>query len=207
MDEYNILKYINENEDIDQRNIIKSLDISARNVNSKTKENTNKVKYAVILAAGEKKIFGKPISFLELEDGHIIDRTVNILNNNGIEKIVIVTGYKSEYFEKYYSQNDNLTLIVNDKYKWTGTMYSLAKVKNIIDNDFILLENDMIFEERAIEQILKYQDTDCMLITSESGSGDEALVEIRDGYVYKISKDIHQFNKIDGEMIGITKIS
>ena len=101
MDEYNILKYINENEDIDQRNIIKSLDISARNVNSKTKENTNKVKYAVILAAGEKKIFGKPISFLELEDGHIIDRTVNILNNNGIEKIVIVTGYKSEYFEKY----------------------------------------------------------------------------------------------------------
>ena len=65
----------------------------------------------------------------------------------------------------------------------------------------------MIFEERAIDQILKSQDRDCMLITSESGSGDEALVEIRDGYVYKMSKDIHQFNKIDGEMIGITKIS
>ena len=86
-------------------------------------------------------------------------------------------------------------------------MYSLAQVRNVISDDFILLENDMIFEERAIEEILKNDNRDCMIITSESGSGDEALVEIRDGYVYKMSKDIHQFNKIDGEMIGISKIS
>ena len=113
------------------------------------------------------------------------------MKNKGIEKIVIVTGYKNEYFENYYSSNNSIILTKNDRYKWTGTMYSLAKVKNIIDDDFILLENDMIFEERAIDQILKSQDRDCMLITSESGSGDEALVEIRDGYVYKMSKDIH----------------
>lgn len=165
------------------------------------------VKQAVILAAGEKKVFGKPVSFLELEDGKIIDRFINILNLNGIEKIVIVTGYKNEYFEEYAKNRSNIVLVKNDKYKWTGTMYSLAQVKDIIDDDFILLENDMIFEERAIELILKDENRDCMLITSESGSGDEALVEIRDGFVYKMSKDIHQFNKIDGEMIGISKIS
>ncbi len=86
-------------------------------------------------------------------------------------------------------------------------MSSLSLVKDVIDDDFLLLENDTVFEERAIKEILKSKDRDCMLITSESGSGDEALVEIRDGYVYKMSKDVHQFNKIDGEMIGISKIS
>ncbi|WP_373598189.1 winged helix-turn-helix transcriptional regulator [Paraclostridium bifermentans] len=169
-------------------------------------DENKKIKQAVILAAGEKKIFEKPVAFLDLEDGKIIDRFINILNLNGIEKIVIVTGYKSEYFEKY-AKDKNIVLVKNDKYKWTGTMNSLARVKDVIDDDFILLENDMIFEERAIEQILKDKNRDCMIITSESGSGDEALVEIRDGYIYKMAKDIHQFNKIDGEMIGISKIS
>ncbi len=169
-------------------------------------DENKKIKQAVILAAGEKKIFEKPVAFLDLEDGKIIDRFINILNLNGIEKIVIVTGYKSEYFEKY-AKDKNIVLVKNDKYKWTGTMNSLARVKDAIDDDFILLENDMIFEERAIEQILKDKNRDCMIITSESGSGDEALVEIRDGYIYKMAKDIHQFNKIDGEMIGISKIS
>ena len=46
-----------------------------------------------------------------------------------------------------------------------------------------------------------------MLITSESGSGNETLVEIRDGWVYKLSKDIHQFNRVDGELVGLAKIS
>lgn len=170
------------------------------------KDSCKKVKQAVILAAGEKQVFKKPVSFLDLEDGKIIDRFINILNLNGIEKVVIVTGYKDEFF-KEYAKGKNITLVKNDKYKWTGTMYSLASVKNVIDDDFILLENDMIFEERAIEQILKDKNRDCMLITSESGSGDEALVEIRDGCIYKMSKDIHQFNRIDGEMIGISKIS
>lgn len=165
-----------------------------------------KVKQAVILAAGEKKIFGKPVSFLNLEDGKIIDRVINILNNNGIEKIVIVTGYKSEFFDEY-KNNKSIFLVKNDRYKWTGTMHSLSLAKKYIDDDFLLIENDMVFEERAITELSNNPNRDCMLITSESGSGDEALVEIRDGYVYKMSKDIHQFNKIDGEMIGLSKIS
>lgn len=165
-----------------------------------------KVKQAVILAAGEKDIFKKPVSFLNLEDGRIIDRVINILTNNGIEKIIIVTGYKNEFFEEYKS-NTSIFLVNNDRYKWTGTMYSLSLAKEYIDDDFLLIENDMVFEERAITELLNNVNGDCILITSESGSGDEALVEIRDGYIYKISKDIHQFNKIDGEMIGISKIS
>ena len=165
------------------------------------------IKQAVILAAGEEKIFEKPVGFLSIGDINIIDRQVDLLEQHGIEKIVIVVGYKKEFYEEYAKDKSNIVLVTNDRYKWTGTMESLSKVKDVIDDDFILLENDMVFEERAIKEILDSKDRDCMVITSESGSGDEALVEIRDGYVYKMSKDVHQFNKIDGEMIGISKIS
>ncbi|RDY25009.1 winged helix-turn-helix transcriptional regulator [Romboutsia maritimum] len=165
------------------------------------------IKQAVILAAGEKKEFGKPIGFLQIHDMKIIDRLMSLLNDHGIEKVVIVVGYESSYYEEYAKNNNNIKLVKNDRYKWTGTMQSLSLAKDFIDDDFLLLENDLIFEERAIKEILKSRDRDCMVITSESGSGDEALVEIRDGYVYRMSKDMHQFNKIDGEMIGISKIS
>ncbi len=170
-------------------------------------EQNKKITQAVILAAGRKEVFGKPVAFLELKDKKIIDRFMDILSDNQIEKIVIVTGYESSYYEEYAKNKSNIILVKNDKYKWSGTMTSLSLIKDVIDDDFLLLENDMVFEERAIKTVLASEDRDCMIITSESGSGDEALVEIKDGYVYKMSKDIHQFNKIDGEMIGISKIS
>ncbi len=50
-------------------------------------------------------------------------------------------------------------------------MSSLALAKEYIDDDFILVENDLVFESRAVEQIIKNDNRDCVLITNESGSG------------------------------------
>lgn len=251
--EVEILKILNDEENISQRKLAERLDISVGKVNSLIKELLNreyitkididkrnvkyevteagiallensldkikntklaihkdkfyKVKQAVILGAGGKGSFGKPVGFLEIEEFKIIDRIIESLKSNGIEKIVIVTGYKKEYYENLAEKDSSIVCVTNSNYKWTGTMSSLELAKEHINDDFILVENDLVFESRAVEQIIKNENRDCILITNESGSGDEAFVEIRDGYLFKMSKDIHQFNKIDGEMIGISKIS
>jgi thiamine kinase-like enzyme/choline kinase/predicted transcriptional regulator len=165
-----------------------------------------RINQAVILAAGNNANFDKPVGFLNLEDITIFKRTCSILRENGIEKIIVVTGYRSEYYEQISKELD-LVLVKNTRYKWTGTMSSLALVKEYIDDDFILVENDLVFEERAIIEVLNKKVRDCILITNESGSKDEAFVEIRDGHMFKISKDIHMLHKVDGEMIGISKLS
>lgn len=164
-------------------------------------------KLAVILAAGQKKDFDKPVSFLELEEKNVIERAIEILKNYGIEKIVIVAGYKKEFYEEYAINHEEVKVIINEEYKWTGSMSSLAKAKEEIDGDFILVENDLVFEELAIKNMMESPKRDLILITNETGSGDEAFVEIRNEKLFKMSKDIHQFNKIDGEMVGISKIS
>ena len=181
---------------------------NAKNTRLKLHEEEKKiVKQAVILAAGRADHFGKPVGLLEIEDFKLIDRTLNILKENGITRIVLVTGYKSEMFEEYFKQSKNIKIVKSDIYKWTGTMHSLSLAKEYIDDDFLLIENDLIFEKRAIRELIESQERDCILFTNESGSGDEAFVEIRNNHLYKMSKDIHQFNRIDGEMIGITKVS
>ena len=181
---------------------------NAKNTRLKLHEEEKKViKTAVILAAGRTAEFDRPVGMLEIEDFKLIDRTLNILKENGINKIIIVTGYESEYYEEYFKNSKNVKLVKSDKYIWTGTMHSLALAKDFVDDDFLLIENDLIFEARAIKELVESKDRDCILFTNESGSGDEAFVEIRDNHLFKMSKDIHQFNKIDGEMIGLTKIS
>ncbi|NFG24784.1 winged helix-turn-helix transcriptional regulator [Clostridium botulinum] len=181
---------------------------SAKNTRLKIHEENNKsVKEAVILAAGRARDFGKPVGMLEIEDFKLIDRTLNILKENGINKITIITGYESVCYEEYFKNNKNINLVKSDKYKWTGTMYSLSLAREYVKDDFLLIENDLIFEKRAIKELIESNSRDCILLTNESGSGDEAFVEIRNNHLFKMSKDIHQFNRIDGEMIGITKVS
>ncbi|MEG7862595.1 phosphotransferase [Bacillus mobilis] len=165
-----------------------------------------KVKQAVILAAGSRKELEVPSGLLSIGDKVLLNRNIGILKNNGIEKIVIISGYKKEKFVSW-NKHQNVYLVENQEYKWTGSMASLACAQGIIDDDFLLIEDDILIEENAIAQVLKHPERDCILITNESGSGDEAFVEIQEGHLYKISKDIHQLNRIDGEMIGISKVS
>lgn len=163
------------------------------------------IKQAVILAAGERKDFNRPVGFLELEETFIAERLIRILKDKGIEKIIIVTGYESQYFASLDIKG--LELVYSDRYKWTGTMHSLALASEHVNNNFLLIEGDLIFEERAIDYLLDDESQNCLVLVNESGSGDEALVETRNGNVFRISKDIHQLSKIDGEFIGLSKIS
>ncbi|MGL4741195.1 MAG: NTP transferase domain-containing protein [Sarcina sp.] len=178
-----------------------------RRVSIHNNKNNREIKECIILAAGNKTEFNKPASFLELEEKSVLDRQIQILRDNGIEKIYIVTGYKKEYYDTFAKEYQNIVCIHNENYKWTGSMASLALAKNYIRNDFLLIENDLVFENIAIEKVLKSENRDLILIVNESGSGDEAFVEIRNNLIYKMSKDIHQIGRIDGEMLGISKIS
>ena len=182
---------------------LKKVKVKKINLHSKK---SKQIRQAVILAAGKADDFKKPVGFLEVEDITLIERTIELLFLQNIEKIVIVTGYESEYFTRLLKDN-RICLVKSDRYKWTGTMYSLSLAANLINDDFILIESDILFEERTLDYLVKNKNRDCILITNESGSGDEAFVEIRNEFIYKMSKDIHQLNKINGEMIGISKIS
>lgn len=169
-------------------------------------EKQAEVKQAVILAAGRNSNFDVPVSNLEVNGQLMIHRTIELLERNGIEDIIVVAGYKSEVV-KANLQGKKVIVVENPNYKWTGTMASLATAADYVNRDFILIESDIVVEESGIKELIKYPQRDCVLITGESGSGDEAFVEIREEGIYKISKDLAQLNRIDGEMVGISKIS
>lgn len=160
---------------------------------------------AIILAARKERDSEIPFPLLEFTEGVcLIDRTLALLRESGLSKIIIVAGYKSEMFQKYVA--DDVKVLVNPNYEFTASMGSLALCENYIDDDFLLVEGDTFFEKTIIERLTAIECGNCIAMTEESGSGDECFVETKHGFVTKITKDRHRVCNFEGEMIGVTRI-
>ncbi len=161
---------------------------------------------AVILAARQERDSEIPYPLIPFDgENNLIDRTISILRDLNYTNIIIVAGYKSELFEKYKS--NDIIVLVNKDYEFTGSMASLQIARDYVKEDFLLLEGDTFYERKVIEQLTATNHPICFSVTEETGSGDECYVELKAGFVKKLTKDRHRVCRIEGEMIGATKVS
>lgn len=164
------------------------------------------MKTAVILTARKERDSAVPYPLLPFfEDVCLFDRTLQILREAGYQHIVAVIGYKAEMFRRYESQD--VILITNQDYEFTSSMGSLAQVEGIVNEDFLLIEGDTFYEKKVIQQLTNITEGNCLVMTEESGSGDECFVETKSGFVTGITKDRHRVRRIEGELLGIMRIS
>ena len=161
---------------------------------------------AVILTARKERSSEIPYPLLTFDENLcLIDRTLSLLKEVGISRMLMIVGYRSELFEKYRSSD--VVLIKAPNYEFTGSMASLAVASDYIDDDFILVEGDTFFEKKVLERLCSVKDGNCLVATEESGSGDECFIESQSGFITKISKDKHRICKFEGELLGISRIS
>jgi len=171
------------------------------------------VETAVILAAGLGSRLGirtkdMPKGFLELEGKSLIQRSLDSLFSSGIKKIFIGTGYLSEYYDELSDENPQIKTIKSDKYKSTSSMYTLYNMRNEIPDDFILLESDLLYEQRALVSLLEDPESDIILGSGSTHSNDEVFIQTDSNQkLQKMSKDPEALNSIDAELVGISKVS
>ena len=164
------------------------------------------MKTAVILSARKDKGTDIPYPLKPCcETICLMDRIIEALTALDYSNIYLVVGDKAELYHKYASER--VHLVLNADYKFTSSMGSLAVAAPFIDDDFLLVEGDTFYDYKVLKVLTETANDNCFAITEESGSGDEAFVETRKGYVAKISKDRHQICNFEGEMLGIVKIS
>lgn len=168
---------------------------------------------AVILAAGMgqriRECHTLPKGFIKLNHQTIIESSLEKLWQTGIKKILIVTGYESHHYDALQNRYPNLLTIKNHDFEQTGSLYSLYCAKDWIDEDFLLLESDIIYEQRALSQLLKLSDDNAICLSGTTNAGDEVFVEAQHNYLVKMSKNKNSLlaNQIAGEFVGINKLS
>jgi len=172
------------------------------------------MKHAVILAAGmgtrlRDAHSGLPKGFIELEGRPIIEDSLARLERAGISDVVIVTGYQAEHYEQLVRRFDGLVRTVhNPDYENSGSMYSLYCARDVVDDDFLLLESDLVYESRALDVLINHEMPDAVLLSGATHAGDEVYVETADGLLVAMSKDPQSLGAAPaGELVGISKIS
>lgn len=168
---------------------------------------------AVILAAGRglriREHHQLPKGFIKIDEQAIIIESIEILKQHGINEILIVTGYDAQHYEQLAKEERACVTVKNEYYSQYGSLYSLYCAKDWVDNDFLLLESDIIYEAHAIRNILNNNQPNIILVSGETNSTDEIYVEVKDQYLINMSKKIEALNKnnILGEFVGINKLS
>jgi len=170
------------------------------------------MKTAVILAAGignrlKNKLKEKPKGFIELGGQPIIKRSINCLKSVRISKIIIGTGYLSEYYEAF-QDGASIYCCKNNLFATTGSFYTLYNMRQHINEDFLLLESDIVYQKSALTLLQNNPKSDLILASGETGSGDEVFIEVDiNSCLVNLSKNHTELSDIYGELVGISKLS
>jgi len=191
---------------------------------------SSKISTAVILAAGMgirlRNVTGLlPKGLLEIGGKSMISRSLESLKNEGIDRAVIVTGFQESLYHEHLQPKADipeLEFVHSKQFEETGSMHSLFVAKNYLQEDFLLLESDLLYESRALPSVINFEGPDVILASGETGSGDEVYIygekyekqpstitsgNIVRGNIAAISKKPFPGLSVQGELVGISKIS
>ena len=171
------------------------------------------VKTAVIMAAGMGTRFGDrteliPKGVVPAGGIPMVERSITTLKTCGIERIIVGTGYHKEHYEALAERVDGIECVFSPRFAETNSMYTLWNCREVIgDDDFLLLESDLVFEQKAISSLIECPNATTMLITPVTKFQDQYYVESDDNNILtrcSVNKD--DLNA-KGELVGIHKLS
>ena len=171
------------------------------------------IKTAVIMAAGMGTRFGEhtrlmPKGFIPFRGKAMVVRSIETLIECGMERIIIGTGYHKEYYEALQTQYPQVECCFSPRFAETNSMYTLWNCRELIgEDDFLLLESDFVFENRAIECLLECPHESTMLITPVTKFQDQYYVEMDERHaLINCSTDPSALH-YSGELVGIHKLT
>ena len=143
----------------------------------------------LMLAAGMGKRLGKYTKgntkcMLNVAGKTLIERAVDALKNVGINRLVMVVGYKSENLKKFINENIKdmeIVFIDNPDYDKSNNIYSLYLAKEWLEkDDTIMLESDLIYENKMIEELVKDKNKNVALVAKYEQWMDGTVVTLDD---------------------------
>ena len=176
---------------------------------------------AIILAAGMGRRLGDYTKdntkcMVPVNGVRLIDRLLGQLAKQQLNRVIIVVGYKGkelrEYIGNRYDSLLNIEFAENPVYDKTNNIYSLAIVKDKLqEDDTLLIESDLIFSERMIPMIVDNPYPNLALVAKYETWMDGTMVRLDEeqNIVNFISKDAFDYNDVDSyyKTVNIYKLS
>ncbi len=87
----------------------------------------------------------------------ILERLISSLNQHGFKRLVVVTGYLETHIRDFLGDQVGgmkIEYVFSPLYKTTNNIYSLWMAREIINEPFLLLESDLVFDESLLDAMM-----------------------------------------------------
>jgi choline kinase len=137
----------------------------------------------------------------------LIEWQIDELAKCGIDQVTVVVGYRADKVEKIlcsrYDRN-RVRTVYNEAYAVSDNLVSCWTVHNEMDEEFILLNGDTLFEAAVLQRLLETNDHSVTVVVNQKSSydADDMKVELEGCRLVKIGKDL-LLSQVQGESIGM----
>ena len=144
------------------------------------------VRRAIVLAAGLGSRLGAytaevPKCLVDVNGIPILANALEHLEAAGIEETTVVVGYRADAVRWRFGdalQRMSLSYCLNAAFRTTNTSRSLKLALDSIDDALLVLEGDVFFERRVLEDVLAVSDADATVVARWTPSIDGSVVDI-----------------------------
>lgn len=130
---------------------------------------------AVVLAAGKGTRLrpltdDKPKGMVEVDGAPLLTHCFEQLADLAVEELIVVVGYRKQYIIDYYGDGfENIPITYTHQREQNGLAHALLTAETHIDDDFILMLGDNIFNANLQDVVRRQQQehADAVFLTEE----------------------------------------
>ncbi len=129
---------------------------------------------AVILAGGRGTRLGNltqsiPKPMMPVAGKPIIRRIIDTLSDSGIKEIIVVVGYEKDVIIDYLRDGSQMGVDIKyvEQKQQLGTANAVLQARNHVDDKFISINGDLVFDESLIFTLLKKSKIGSCIICSK----------------------------------------
>jgi len=157
-----------------------------------------------------------PKCMVQYKQKPIINYILETANSCGINDIGIINGYKNKVLEDYL-KDKKINFFTNKNFDKTNMVSSLFCAKDYMDDDLIISYADIVYKNKVLKKLLNSQDDFNVVVDKdwkklwslrmENPLDDAETLKIANGNIIEIGKKALTYNDIEGQYIGLIKIS
>jgi len=153
---------------------------------------------AVILAAGVGSRLRpltdrRPKCLVEVGYKSILQWQIEAYRSIGVDKVIVVAGYRSEQVQSLCSRLDLsglIQVVENREYATTNNMFSFALALKEVSGPCFVSNGDVVFDHEILHLMICDPYPDLIAIQRNTYNEESMKVIVRDGYIRSISKTI-----------------
>ena len=173
------------------------------------------MKKAIILSAGQGSRLGhltdkKPKCLIEFNGRTLLDRQLDALAANGVDEVVVVTGFRDDQIEAALARRGDIgprvRTVYNPFYKVADNLGSLFVAREEIAGDVLVWNGDTLVSEELMARVVgnHAQEGICVTIDRKDGYDEDDMKVVVDdaGRLHAIGKRL-ELADVNAESIGL----